>query len=74
MLSLEDPWTDAAEYRGSSVPSLIIRMDGVEEAQWVPVAATSAFLFIKLFFTGLTASTNYGQYIVRGKLQFRGFG
>lgn len=74
ILSLEDPWTDRSEYRGSSVPSLVIRMDGVEEAQWLPVASTSSFLAIKLYFNGLTASTGYGMFMLRGLVQFRGLG
>jgi len=74
ILSLEDPWTDRSEYRGSSVPALKIRMDGVEEAQWLPTASTSAFIFIKLYFNGLTASTDYGMFILRGLVQFRGLG
>jgi len=74
ILSLEDPWSDRREYRGSSVPSLVIRMDGVEEAQWLPVASTAALLAIKLYFNGLTASTVYGMFILRGLVQFRGLG
>jgi len=74
VLSIEDPWTDRSEYRGSSVPSLIIRMDGAEEAQWLPTSSTSSYLAIKIYFSGLTASTSYGLFLLRGLVQFRGVG
>lgn len=74
ILSLEDPWSDRSEYRGSSVPALKIRMDGAEEAQWLPIASSGSFLAIKLLFTGLTASTSYGMFLIRGLFQFRGAG
>jgi hypothetical protein len=73
-LSLEDPWTSRREYRGSSVPSLTIKMRGVEEAQWLPVASTFNAMAIKLWSTGLTAATSYGLFLVRGMIQFRGQG
>jgi hypothetical protein len=73
-LSLEDPWTDRSEYRGSSVPALKIHMDGAEEGQWLSTTSTAASLFIKLYFSGLTASSQYGVYYVRALVQFRGQG
>jgi len=73
-LSLEDPWTDRSEYRGSSVPALHIRMEGAEEAQWLSTGSTAAELYVKLYFSGLTASTTYGVYYVRALVQFRGQG
>lgn len=73
-LSLEDPWSDRSEYRGSSVPALHIRMDGAEEAQWLSTGSTAAELYVKLYFSGLTASTTYGVYYVRALVQFRGQG
>lgn len=73
-LSLEDPWTDRSEYRGSSVPALIIKMNGAEEGQWLSTGSTAANLYIKLYFSGLTVSTQYGVYYVRALVQFRGQG
>jgi len=74
ILSLEDPWTDRREYRGSSVPALNWRMNSVADAMYVttaaPIAATKPA--IKLYFSGLSASTGYGFVIQRVKVQFRG--
>jgi len=74
MLSLEDPWTDRREYRGSSVPALIWRMETIDEAAWLSTAAPSGTGrgSIKLFFAGLTASTTYGLVTQRVLVQFRG--
>jgi hypothetical protein len=74
ILSVEDPWSDRSEYRGSSVPALRIRMAGAEEAQWLPTASTAGLLAIKTYFTGLTASTQYGLFLFRALAQFRGTG
>ncbi len=52
-----------------------IRMDSVEEAQFISTAsspATSAKFFLKLFANGLTASYTYGQYVSYTLVQFRG--
>lgn len=74
VLSLEDPWTDTRTYRGSSLPVISFRMDGVNDATWIttaaPIAATKPA--IKLYFTGLTASTTYGLGVQRMAVQFRG--
>jgi len=72
MLSLEDPWTDRGEYRGSSVPSLKWYMDGAEHALWINTSAPVSSAAIKVFFNGLTVSAGYGQVIVRWLVQFRG--
>jgi hypothetical protein len=74
MLSLEDPWSSRSEYKGSSVPCLRIRMRGIEEAQWLPVASTFNAMSIKLWASGLTASISYGLFLLRGLIQFRGQG
>jgi hypothetical protein len=74
ILSVEDPWSDRREYRGSSVPALKVRMAGAEEAQWLSTGSTAGLLAIKLYFAGLTASTAYGLYLFRALAQFRGTG
>jgi len=75
VMSLEEPWTDATEYRGSSIPALKWNMNGgVEEAGWTttaaPVSATRGA--IKTWFTGETASISYGIVLQRMMVQFRG--
>jgi hypothetical protein len=74
MLSLEDPWTDLSEYRGSSVPALKYKMSGPKEALWVttatPTPTTSPT--IKIYFAGLSTSTYYGAVVARFLVQFRG--
>jgi len=75
MLSLDDPWTDRKEYRGSSVPSLKWHMSGIDEAPWLNVQAASsiaAYGGIKLAFDNLSASTTYGRAICRFLVQFKG--
>jgi hypothetical protein len=74
IMTLEDPWTDSKEYRGSSIPSLSWRMDSVLDAQFVTTAAPSGATkpTIKLYFSGLSASTAYGFVIQRVLVQFRG--
>jgi len=58
-LSLEDPW----EMGG--------KMSGSEESQFRVVSAPVALMWIKLAFTGLTISTNYGLIVVSYLVQFR---
>jgi hypothetical protein len=74
VMSLDDPWTDNHDYRGSSVPSIKWRMDGVNDATWIttanPIPTTKPT--IKLFFSGLSASTAYGLVLTRYRVQFRG--
>jgi len=74
ILSLEDPWTDSKEYRGSSVPSLKWNMSSVTDGTFLTTAAPtpSVKAAIKLFFSGLTASTQYGLIVQRVLVQFRG--
>ncbi len=48
------------------------RMNGVEEATFVPTASATIDYYFKTFATGLTASTTYGRYLIRWKCQFRG--
>ncbi len=52
-----------------------VRMNGVDEASFIDVAAAPATanrFFIKLYFDGLTASTNYLLYLGWVVVQFRG--
>jgi len=74
MLSLEDPWTDAKEYKGSSVPALKWKMDSVEDAVFLTTAAPTPTIkgAIKLYGQNLTASTTYGIVLQRFIVQFRG--
>jgi len=74
ILSLDDPWTDRREFRGSSVPSLSYRMDAVNDGLFITTAAPTPATkpTIKLYITGLTATTNYGIVIQRVLVQFRG--
>jgi hypothetical protein len=72
VMSLEDPWTDRREYRGSSVPALRMHMDGARESSWITTQTPAATGSIKLYFSQLSASTFYGKVIVRGLFQFRG--
>lgn len=58
--SLNQPW------------SINHKMDGVEEATFVPVTSAIVDFSFKTFATGLTAATTYGRYIIRWKTQFRG--
>jgi len=58
--SLEDPWRE------------VVHMSGVEEAQFQSVTSFAATSWIKLYFTGLTVSTAYGQIYLRFRVQFRG--
>jgi len=58
--SLEDPWRE------------VVHMSGVEESQFQSVTAFAATSWIKLYFTGLTISTSYGQIFLRYRVQFRG--
>jgi len=74
ILSLEDPWTDRKEYRGSSVPSISWRMNSVLDGTFLTTAAPSGATkpTIKLYFSGLSASTGYGFCVQRMLVQFRG--
>lgn len=58
-LSLENPWT------------MKINMDNIDEASFIDVGGPVAFNWIKLFFTGLSVSTAYGQVLHRFRIQFR---
>ncbi len=60
--SLENPW------------SISTRMNSVEEAVWTPSGgslAASAKQFIKLYASGLSNSTIYGDFITHMVIQFR---
>lgn len=75
ILTLDDPWTDRKEYRGSSVPSLKMYMSGPEESGFLTTATTgTSQRAILLFAAGgiLTPNTTYGLYLVRWLVQFRG--
>jgi len=74
MFSLEDPWTDAKEYKGSSVPSMKWKMDSVEDAVFLTTAAPTPTIkaSIKFYGQNLTASTTYGIIIQRFIVEFRG--
>jgi hypothetical protein len=74
IFSLEDPWTDRKEYVGSSVPSMKYKMVGTEESLWVTTAvpAPATHPAIKFYFSGLSASTQYGMLLQRALVQFRG--
>jgi len=58
-LSLEDPW------------SMVIKMDGVEEASFIPVGAPVDVSWLKFYADGLTVSTEYGLVLVEYQVQFR---
>jgi len=75
IMNLEDPWTDLVEYRGSSIPALKWNMEGgVQESGWSTTAAPPAATrgAIKLWFSGLSASTSYGIALQRMLVQFKG--
>ena len=59
-LSLENKWKLTTKLAGST-----------EEAQFSRTGAPSTKTWMKFFANGLTASTNYGLYIVRRRVQFR---
>ncbi len=74
--------TDASSYASSkehvtnSTIDRTVRMDGIDEAQFVSASAAPASgsrLYVKLYATGLAASTNYHQYLNTIVVQFRGF-
>jgi len=58
-LSLEDPWT------------MTMKMSNIDEASFIPTGAPVAFSWIKLYFAGETASTDYMQIVQRWRLQLR---
>jgi hypothetical protein len=74
VLSLEDPWTDAKEYRGSSVPALKWKMNSVLDGTYITTAAPTPTVkaAIKFYFQNLSASTTYGIVVQRMLVQFRG--
>lgn len=60
--SLENPWT------------ITTRMNSVEEAVWTPSGsslAANAKQYIKLYVSGLTPTTTYGDFITHSVVQFR---
>lgn len=59
MKSLEDPW------------SITIKMTGEEEANFIVVSAPTAFQWLKLYTSGLSASTSYGYAFITYRVQFR---
>jgi len=74
ILTLEDAWADKREYKANCVPPLTYRMAGIVEAEWLTTAAPvfTTRPTIKLYFSGLTASTSYGLCVQRMLIQFRG--
>ncbi len=58
--ALNEPW------------SIDHRMNGSEEATFVPTSNNAVDYAFKTYASGLTASTTYGRYFVRWKCQFRG--
>ncbi len=60
--SLEDVWTKA------------VRMDSIEESTFVPVGtaqASASRMYIKLYSSGLSNSTTYGDFLTHVVVQFR---
>lgn len=72
VLSLEDPWTSRGDFAGDCAKPLQWRMASSEEAVFTYTSTTLSNSAIKLYFTGLTASTTYGQFLLRFLVQFRG--
>jgi hypothetical protein len=58
-LSLENPWT------------MVLKMSNIDEGSFLPLGGPVAFSWIKLYFTGLTVSTDYMQIVQRWRLQLR---
>lgn len=59
-VDLEDPW------------SIEAKMNNADEASFISTASPQAFIWIKLWFEGLTASTEYGIIETAWRVQFRG--
>jgi len=60
--SLEDPW------------SQVIKMDGIEDAQFFTTATVVNAFSLKLYADGLSISTEYGMMFLEYLVQFRGRG
>jgi hypothetical protein len=52
--------------------TVLARMHNVNDAQWSPTASPLSLYWIKLYADTLAAATNYGRYLVRYLVQFRG--
>jgi hypothetical protein len=59
-LSLEDPWVVTA------------KMNSIEEAGFLSVGSAADLFWIKFYSTGLSLSTDYGQFFITYRVQFRG--
>jgi len=59
MMSLEDPWT------------ITVKMASDDEADFQPVNTPTSVMWVKMFATGLTVSTAYGDLFIRYRVQFR---
>lgn len=73
---------DAAGYVSSqehgtfSTINRVVRMDDLDEASWIQMSSSPASnnrLYVKLYGSGLAASTNYYQFLNSIVVQFRGF-
>lgn len=68
-------YASAREHAVGDNVTRIIRMDTIEEANWVDNSSspsTAARLYVKLFGTGMGTSVSYYQYLTTVVVQFRG--
>jgi hypothetical protein len=74
MMSLDDPWTNDKQYIGSHYAALTYSMDGAPDDVWLTCSAPTPTIkpSIKVFFSGLAATTFYGTALIRVLVQFRG--
>lgn len=50
----------------------LIKMSGIEESVWTPVATTLSTMYIKLYGDSFATSQNLGRYLMTFLVQFRG--
>jgi len=61
--SLDDPWSQGCK---------AVAMTGLQTHQWITTASTAATFCIKVYATGCSNSTQYGDVIVTALIQVRG--
>jgi hypothetical protein len=73
ILSVEDPWTDRADFQGNKQPPMVAKMMGSDEAQFgATTAAPPVEYAIKFYFTALSPSITYGLWLATFLVQFMG--
>jgi hypothetical protein len=74
LATLDVPWSDGKQNSGDHQSAIEWRMDGVNDSTWINCAAPQPTTkpCIKVFFSGLPATTFFGTFVYRVKVQFKG--